>query len=161
MERGTSQMDFKTKIYEDLDKRYNELNKKLMTMMQAGPEFDATIAEMRRIDKRLQTLSSPESYNKMRLDEEEERKQKQKYKQDKMQKMKEMEKINQEILTISMEMMKHSFKPLLITFIPLLIIFWWAKKAFVLTSLASSWIWWYIGASLIASTIFRKILKVH
>ena len=74
---------------------------------------------------------------------------------------KEMEKISQEILTISMEMMKHSFKPLLITFIPLLLLFWWARKAFVVTSLANSWIWWYIGASLVSSMIFRKILRVH
>lgn len=75
--------------------------------------------------------------------------------------LKEMEKINQEILTISMEMMKHSFKPLLITIVPIIFMFSWAKKAFALTPLASSWIWWYIGASIISSIIMRKIMKVH
>lgn len=75
--------------------------------------------------------------------------------------LKEMEKINQEILAISMEMMKHSFKPLLITMIPLFVIFWWAKNSFASTTLASAWIWWYIGTSLVSSIIFRKILDVH
>lgn len=75
--------------------------------------------------------------------------------------IKEMEKINQEILTISMEMMKHSFKPLIITLVPLLLLFGWARKAFIATPLGSSWIWWYLGVSLISSMIFRKILKVH
>jgi uncharacterized membrane protein (DUF106 family) len=75
--------------------------------------------------------------------------------------LKEMEKLNQEILSVSMEMMKHSFKPLIITLLPLLVIFWWAKKTFAATALGGSWIWWYIGTSLISSILFKKILKVH
>lgn len=101
MKRGTSQEDDKSKeaknkIGEDLMKRYDELNKKLMTMMQAGPEYEKTIAEMRRIDMRLENFSSPEIYNKIRLEEEEERKQKQKYKQDKMKEREEMEKTQEQ-----------------------------------------------------------------
>ena len=95
MKRGPSleavkSKEVKNKIGKDLMKRYDELNEKLMTMMQAGPEYEKTIAEMRRIDMRLSN-SEPEAYNYMRLEKEEERKQKQKYKQDKMKEMKEME----------------------------------------------------------------------
>lgn len=88
-------MEAKNKIAEDLMKREDELNKKLMTMMKAGPEYEKTIAELERINMRLST-SDPEIYNKMRLEKEEERKQKEKYKQDKMQERKDTEKKQEE-----------------------------------------------------------------
>jgi len=68
--------------------------------------------------------------------------------------------IQKEMLESSMEMMKHSFKPLLITLIPLLILFSWFRGIFAETIIANTWIWYYIGASLIASMFFRKVLKV-
>ena len=69
-----------------------------------------------------------------------------------------MAEIQKEIMSSSLELMKHSFKPLLITFIPLLVLFWWLKGVY--TDVFSSWIWWYIGVSVISSIILRKIFKV-
>lgn len=74
--------------------------------------------------------------------------------------LEEQQKIQKEIMGCSMEMMKHSFKPLLITFIPLIVFFWWIRSIYIGTSLAGSWIWWYIGVSVISSIVLRKALKV-
>jgi len=70
----------------------------------------------------------------------------------------EMQKIQKQMMECSMELMKHSFKPLLITFIPLLLFFWWIREIY--TEVLPGWIWWYIGAGVISSIILRKILKV-
>lgn len=91
-------------------------------------------------------------------------KQKQKLLQEESKKHKDnpqkMMEINQQMLSHSMEMMKHSFKPLIITMIPILIFFSFIRNAYASTSLASSWIWYYIGTSIVGSTIFRKLLKL-
>ncbi len=71
-----------------------------------------------------------------------------------------MMEINKEIMAHSMEMMKHSFKPMLITLVPLLLIFAFLRNEFASTEIAKSWIWWYIGASIVGSMIFRKLLKL-
>ena len=68
--------------------------------------------------------------------------------------------INQQMLSHSMEIMKHSFKPLIITMIPILLFFSFIRNAYASTSIASSWIWYYIGTSIVGSTIFRKLLKL-
>lgn len=65
-----------------------------------------------------------------------------------------------EMLECSSEMMRHSFKPMLITLIPLLIIFGIIRSTFSQTSIAGSWIWYYIGTSIISSIIYRKLLKM-
>jgi len=39
--------------------------------------------------------------------------------------LEEMQKIQKQMMECSMELMKHSFKPIFITFIPLLLFFWW------------------------------------
>lgn len=70
----------------------------------------------------------------------------------------EVNKINKQIMDCSMELMKHSFKPMLITFIPLLILAAWMNGTF--TKILSSWIWWYILSGLVFSMILRKLLKV-
>ncbi len=74
--------------------------------------------------------------------------------------LEEQQKIQKEMMECSMELMKHSFKPLLITFIPLIIFFWWIRDIYMGTILASSWIWYYIGASIVSSIILRKVLNV-
>ena len=71
-----------------------------------------------------------------------------------------IKKINVQMMECSMELMKHSFKPMFYTFIPLILFFWWIKGVYVETTLASTWIWWYIGASIVSSMILRKVLKV-
>ena len=64
----------------------------------------------------------------------------------------------------TMEQMKHSLKPMIITFIPLLIIFGWLQATYkdmgqILGPL--NWLWIYFLSSFIFSISLRKILKVY
>lgn len=68
--------------------------------------------------------------------------------------------LQQEALKEAPEMLKHTMKPMLITIIPILIFFSLIRNTFSETSLASSWLWWYIGASFAASMVFRKLFKL-
>ena len=68
--------------------------------------------------------------------------------------------LQKEMMQHSMELMKHSFKPMLITMLPLLAFFWWLRGVFAETTLAGTWIWWYIGSSIALSIMIRKILKI-
>lgn len=67
-------------------------------------------------------------------------------------------KIQKDMMGVSMELMKHSFKPMLITFLPLIILFWWIRGVY--TGILEHWIWYYIGVSIISSIILRKIFNV-
>jgi uncharacterized membrane protein (DUF106 family) len=58
------------------------------------------------------------------------------------------------------ETMKHSMKPMLITFIPLIILFPILRGMLLTTEIAGTWFWWYLGSSIIASMIFRKLFKL-
>ena len=71
-----------------------------------------------------------------------------------------MNEINKQMLECSTEMMKYSFKPMLITFIPLILLIGFLRNVYAGTAIASSWIWYYIIASIISSLIIRKILKI-
>ncbi len=71
----------------------------------------------------------------------------------------EAAKINKQMMECNMELMKHSFKPILITFIPLLILMAWMSKFFA--PLLSTWVWWYIISGLIFSIALKKVLKVN
>ncbi len=70
-------------------------------------------------------------------------------------------------LEISMGSFKHQFKPMIITIIPVLIIFGWLKETYANYSnlnflgFIDTWIWAYIVSALIFSIILRKIFKVH
>ena len=66
--------------------------------------------------------------------------------------------IQKQMMECSMELMKHSFKPMFITFIPIILLFWWIRGIY--SPIFSSWIWWYIGAALVSSIVLRKVLKV-
>lgn len=68
------------------------------------------------------------------------------------------EELQNEMLQISMTMMKSSFRPLLITFIPFILLLSWIRKTY--TPLLSGWLWYYIGTSLVSSLIYRKIFKM-
>lgn len=69
-----------------------------------------------------------------------------------------MMRIQKDMMSSSMELMKHSFKPMIITALPLLILFWWIKGIY--SGVLGYWIWYYIGASVISSIILRKIFNV-
>ncbi len=74
--------------------------------------------------------------------------------------MDKMMELQKEVFEGSMELMRHSFKPLFITLIPLLIFFWWIRDVYAATEIAKSWIWYYILTGLISSIILRKVLDV-
>ncbi len=76
---------------------------------------------------------------------------------DNPQKLMELQK---EMLSQAGETMKHTLKPMLITFIPVLLIFGFMRGLFAPTEIAKTWLWWYIGSSLIGSIAFRKLLKL-
>ena len=57
------------------------------------------------------------------------------------------------------ETFKHSFKPMLITMVPLLILIYWLKDIYN-PVLGGWWLAWYIGASLVFSLIWRKVLDL-
>lgn len=69
-------------------------------------------------------------------------------------------KIQKEMMGYSMDLMKHSFKPMIYTFIPLIAIFWWIRGIILETAIASTWLWWYIGTAIGSSIILRKVLDV-
>lgn len=82
--------------------------------------------------------------------------------------------LQKESLKISMEYFRHSMKPTLYTFIPLILIFGWVRNLYpaiegvktVLIPLpflsgGLGWLGTYILSSILFSTIFRKLLKVH
>ncbi len=72
-----------------------------------------------------------------------------------------MMEIQKEMMGHSMEMMKQSFKPMIFTLIPIIIIFGAIRNVYATTELVKSWIWYYIVSAMIGSIIFRKILKVY
>jgi uncharacterized membrane protein (DUF106 family) len=67
-----------------------------------------------------------------------------------------MMEINKQLMEDMPEQMKQSFKPMIITLIPLLILFKWLWSAYELTSLSGTWLWWYIGSSIIFSIFLSK-----
>jgi len=67
-------------------------------------------------------------------------------------------KAQEQMMECSMELMKHSFKPLLISFIPLIIFFWWIRGIY--SEILPGWLWWYISSGIISSMVLRKILRV-
>lgn len=68
--------------------------------------------------------------------------------------------INKEFMSHTGDMMKHSFKPMIITFLPIILLFNYMRGAFAETTLAGSWFWWYLVASIVGSIIFRKVFKL-
>jgi len=69
-----------------------------------------------------------------------------------------MKELNAEMMKITGVMFKSSMKPMFATMIPFLILFWWLRTIYA--PVLSSWIWYYIGYSVVASIVLRKVLKV-
>ncbi len=67
-----------------------------------------------------------------------------------------MMEINKKMLEDMPEQMKMSFKPMLITLIPILLVFGWMRAVYVGTAIADTWLWWYIGSSIIFSIFLSK-----
>lgn len=71
-----------------------------------------------------------------------------------------MMELNKQMMEHFPAQMKQTFKLMIITMIPILIIFSWMRNNLAATSLASSWIWWYIVSSIIFGIILGKIFKL-
>jgi uncharacterized membrane protein (DUF106 family) len=70
-----------------------------------------------------------------------------------------LKELNSEMLQLTGVMFKSSIRPMFVTIIPFLILFAWLRSIYV-PIMGSSWIWYYLGFSVLASIILRKILKV-
>lgn len=70
-----------------------------------------------------------------------------------------MQELNSEMLQLTGTMFKSSMKPMFVTMIPFLILFTWLRSIYV-PVMGTSWIWYYLGYSVLASMILRKVLKV-
>lgn len=68
--------------------------------------------------------------------------------------------IGQELMSHALETMKHSFKPMLITLLPVIFIFGWMRKILAGTAIAGTWFWWYLLGAIVSSMVFRKIFKL-
>jgi len=78
-----------------------------------------------------------------------------------------MSELQKQSLEISMGSFKHQFKPMIITLLPILIIFGWLRETYVgynslnFLGFIDTWIWTYIVSAFIFSLILRKLLKVY
>lgn len=72
-----------------------------------------------------------------------------------------MMEIQKEMMSSSLERMRHSWKPLLITLVPFILIFNFMRDTLTTTIIASSWFWYYLITAIIFSGIWKKVLKVH
>lgn len=69
--------------------------------------------------------------------------------------------INKKMLEDFPEQMKESFKPMIVTLIPLLILFKWLLSIYAETAISSTWLWWYIVTSIIFSIILSKVFGLQ
>ncbi len=70
-----------------------------------------------------------------------------------------MKELNSELMKLTGVMFKSSMKPMFVTIIPFLLLFWWLRSVYD-PVMGSGWIWWYIGFSVVASIFIRKAMKV-
>lgn len=76
--------------------------------------------------------------------------------------------LSKKAMGVNMKYMKQTFKPMLITMVPFILIFWWLRGVFDTTVVIPlsfwpghlGWIGTYIIFSMVFTTLFRKILKV-
>lgn len=80
---------------------------------------------------------------------------------------KKMQKAQEHLMKLTMENMKYSFKPMLITFIPFIIIFYWLQGQYTSVGTVATilgfdlgWLGWYLVTSIISSLIINKILNI-
>ena len=71
-----------------------------------------------------------------------------------------MMELQKEMFSHMGETFKHSMKPMMITFIPIILLFPIVRNLLLSTEIAKTWFWWYLGASIVSSMIFRKLFKL-
>jgi len=79
----------------------------------------------------------------------------------------QMLKIQEEMTKQLMIQMKQNFKPILITWIPFIVVFKWladqygsAGNVANILGISLGWFWWYFVISFLASTVVNKIVQV-
>lgn len=68
--------------------------------------------------------------------------------------------LTMEMLGQTREMFKHSLKPMLITLVPILLLFSYVRGIFSATSIAGSWFWYYFISAIVSSMVFRKLFNL-
>ena len=76
-------------------------------------------------------------------------------------------KAQEELMGLTMEQMKHSFKPMIFTIIPFLLIFNWLRGEYgsigvvaTLFGFELTWFFWYIICSITTSIVLNKVLRM-
>ena len=69
-----------------------------------------------------------------------------------------MMELQKEMMSHVGENFKHSLKPMMITMLPILIVFYWIRNVFA--EVLSGWIWWYLVSAIVFSMVFRKVFKL-
>ena len=85
-----------------------------------------------------------------------------------------MKETNKTLMSKNLELMKHSMRPTLFTFIPIILVFSWLRETYLpagdifswgfhipLFGQGIGWLWMYIITSIIMSILLRKALKIH
>ena len=70
-----------------------------------------------------------------------------------------IEEMQMEVLKITGTMMKSQFKPLLVTFVPFILLFTWLRSVYT-PIMGFSWFWWYLGSAITSGMLFRKLFKL-
>lgn len=81
--------------------------------------------------------------------------------------MKRAKKAQEDLMTLTMEQMKHSFKPMIFTIIPFLMVFNWLRGEFgpvgnvaTLFGFELSWFFWYLICSIVTSIVLNKVFRL-
>jgi uncharacterized membrane protein (DUF106 family) len=85
-----------------------------------------------------------------------------------------MTEANKKLMSKNLELMKHSMRPTLFTFIPIILVFSWLREVYLpagdifhwgfsipLFGPGIGWLWTYILVSVIMNILLRKALKIH
>ena len=80
--------------------------------------------------------------------------------------VKKMQKLQSEMMTAMMESFRHQFKPMLITFIPFILVFYWLRDTYgelgpmvEILGFQLHWLGWYFLCVLVISIPLNKLLK--
>lgn len=68
--------------------------------------------------------------------------------------------LNKQLFAHSGEMMKHSIKPMLITIVPIIVLFGFIRNVYATTEIAKTWFWYYFVSSIVGSLVFRKVFNL-
>jgi uncharacterized membrane protein (DUF106 family) len=71
---------------------------------------------------------------------------------------KKWDEIQMEIFQITGKMMKSSFKPMIVTMIPFIILLGWVNRTY--SPILDHWFWYYFVAAIVFSLVYRKVFDM-